>query len=276
VAVIDYAAPTLLPSVRGRWLVFGTDQARATGPFASPNRLGTVAAITVVVAATQAWAGRASRASRLPWVALGLLALVALILSFSRGALFGMVLAGGAVLALRSRRVALAYGIAVVALAIVAVPILVGARLAGSGGTLDILLSNDLGRVDAWMAGLRMIAAEPIFGHGYHAFAGVGATFGATDGLATAHNEAIGLWAESGLLAFAGFVVLIVSVVMAALERRSDAWAVAALGALIVFVVASSFNVQLMYLAVMGPVWLVVAYGIARPLEPAAGRESAA
>ncbi|HEX5015820.1 MAG TPA: O-antigen ligase family protein [Candidatus Limnocylindrales bacterium] len=264
VAVIDYVSPRSLPSLRLRWLVFGTDQARATGPFASPNRLGTVAAISVVLAVTQVWAGRGL--VRWLWAGFGVLGLVALVLSFSRGALLGLVLAVGLILALRSRRLAIAYGIAAGVMALVAVPVLIGARLAGSGGTLDVLLSNDLGRMDAWVAGLRMIATEPVFGHGYYAFSQVGAGFGATDGLATAHNEAIGLWAESGMLAFAGYVVLVVAIIGAALERRADAWAVAALGALIVYFVASSFNVQLMFLAVMGPVWLVVAYGIARPL----------
>jgi len=273
VAVIDYVAPDLLPSLRGRWLVFGTDQSRATGPFASPNRLGTVAAVAVIVGGLEA---RAGGRWRWAWAAFGTLGLAALTLSYSRGALLGLLVAGGAILALRSRRAALIYaGVAIVA-AVIAVPILVGARLAGSGGTLDILLSNDLGRFDAWLAGLRMIVAEPLFGHGYHSFATAGAAFGATDELATAHNEAIGLWAENGIVAFAGYVLLVVGCALAALERRGDAWAVAALGALIVFFVASSFNIQLMFLAVAGPVWLVVAYGIARPAAgPADPREAA-
>jgi hypothetical protein len=42
----------------------------------------------------------------------------------------------------------------------------------------------------------------------------------------------------------------------------------AAFGSIVVFIVASSFNVQSMFLAVVGPVWLFVAYGIARPLAP--------
>jgi hypothetical protein len=41
-----------------------------------------------------------------------------------------------------------------------------------------------------------------------------------------------------------------------------------------VFLVASSFNIQSMFLEVIGPLWVVVAYGIARPLDSTRGRPS--
>jgi O-antigen ligase len=265
VALLDFLNPRLLPSVGMGWTLSGSDSSRATGPFASPNRLGTVAGVTVVLGACLALMGSHRR-----WLPAALVALssVVLIISFSRGALLGLALAGGALLAIRSGRVAVVYVLAVLAIAVLAVPVLVGARLTGSGGTLEALLANDQGRFDAWAAGVRMIVAEPIFGHGFHSFAALGPSFGATDGLQTAHNEFIGLWAESGVLAFAGYLLTIAGVVRGAVERRGDAWAMAALGAIVVFVVASSFNVQSMFLAVVGPVWLVVAYGIARPPAP--------
>jgi hypothetical protein len=42
----------------------------------------------------------------------------------------------------------------------------------------------------------------------------------------------------------------------------------ASLGAIVVFGVASSFNVQSPFLAVMGPVWIVSSFGIARRVTP--------
>jgi O-antigen ligase len=263
VALVDFLNPRLLPSFGARWMLSGADSSRATGPFASPNRLGTVAGVMVIVGACLAL--MSSHRRWLP-AALAVLSSVVLIISFSRGALLGLALAGGALLAIRSGRVAVVYLLAVLAIALLAVPVLIGARLTGAGGTLEVLLANDQGRFDAWTAGARMIVADPIFGHGFHSFAAIGESFGATDGLQTAHNEFIGLWAESGVLAFAGYLLTIAGIVIAAVERRADPWAMAAFGSIVVFIVASSFNVQSMFLAVVGPVWLFVAYGIARPL----------
>ena len=122
-----------------------------------------------------------------------------------------------------------------------------------------------------------MILAEPIFGHGFHSFRPLGESFGATDGLLMAHNEFIGLWAENGVAAIAAYVAVIVGVIACALARRMDLWALVALGTITLFAVAGSFVDTLNFLAVTGPLWLVVAYGIARPpesrsREPASGR----
>ncbi len=264
VALIDAAAPGFLRSIGMRWLV-PADSNRATGPFISPNRLGSVAGIMVIVGACQAlladrW--------RWLWAGFAVVSLVALLVSFSRGALLGLVVAGGVILAIRSRRAAVGYLVVVALLAVIAVPLYVGARLSGSGGSLEILLTNDLGRFDAWFAGIRMIQAEPIFGHGFSAFRELGESFGATDGLLTAHNEFIGFWAESGVLALAAYVATAAAIVACALKRRTEAWAIAAIGAVALFLVATSFNLQSIFLAVTCPFWLVVAYGIERPLRP--------
>jgi O-antigen ligase len=263
VSLVDFFVPDFFASIAMRWLTPGPDSDRATGPFVSPNILGIVAGIVVIVGAVQAltmgkrwWL----------WAAFTALAGVALLASFSRGALLGLVIAGAAVLALRSRRAAAVY-LAVLALAaVIAVPIYLGARGATSGGSAAAALANDQGRIDAWLAGIRMIVAEPIFGHGFLSFRQLGESFGATDGLKTSHNEFIGLWAGSGVVALASYVVLIAGVIACALERKSDSWARVAIGALTLFLVAVSFSDALNFLAATGPMWLVVAYGIGRPL----------
>ncbi len=264
-SLVDWLAPGLLPSIGVSWLSPGPESSRAAGVFVTPNRLGTVAAIMVVVGAcqmlmTDRW--------RWLWAALTVLSSVALLASFSRGALLGLALAVGALVAIRSRRVAAIYFVVVVIIAIVVVPLYVGARVAGSGGTLEILLENDRGRIDAWLAGIRMILDEPIFGHGFHSFRALGEGYGATDGLLTAHNEFIGLWAESGIAAIAAYVAIIAGVVGSAIRRKSESWAIVALGAITLFAVAGLFVDTLNFLGVTGVLWLVVAYGIARPLDP--------
>ena len=201
------------------------------------------------------------------WVAVTVLSTIVLIASFSRSALLGIAVAGAAVLVTRSRRLAARYVVAVTVVAVLVVPIFVGARLAGQSGTLEILLGNDQGRFDAWLAGIRMILVEPISGHGFHSFRMLGESYGATDRLRTAHNELIGLWAESGIVALLALLVTPGGIVATAVERRGDPWAMASIAVLTLFLVATSFNIQSKQLAVMGPVWLAIAYGIARPLS---------
>jgi O-antigen ligase len=266
VALIETAAPTVIAGSPIAWLVSNAESSRATGSFFSPNRLGTVAAMAAVVAATQLGDGSSTR--RALSGAVALLAGIVLLLTFSRGAILGLVAAGAALVAVRSRRAALVYVAVAAVAAVVVVPILVGARLAGSGGTVGGLLENDAGRLDAWLAGIRMIVKEPFLGQGFDAFAILGPPYGATDGLQTAHNELIDLWAQAGVLAAAGFVAIVAGLIRGALDRVPYPWAMATLGAVVVFVVASSFNVQSPFLAVTAPVWIVAGYGIARRAMP--------
>ncbi len=267
ISLLELFAPGLLPSIGMAWLVPGAEElSRATGPFVSPNRLGIVAGVLGIVGVCQALT---SDRWRWLWVAVTVLSTIVLIASFSRSALLGIAVAGAAVLVTRSRRLAARYVVAVTVAAVLVVPIFVGARLAGQSGTLEILLGNDQGRFDAWLAGIRMILVEPISGHGFHSFRMLGESYGATDGLRTAHNELIGLWAESGIVALLALLVTAGGIVATAVERRGDPWAMASIAVLTLFLVATSFNIQSKQLAVMGPVWLAIAYGIARPLSPA-------
>jgi O-antigen ligase len=261
IALVGQVAPTVIASSPFGWVLASADTGRAAGSFLSPNRLGTIAAVAVVVAAVNLVFGHGTRRWRA--ALFGGLASAALVLSFSRGALLGLAIAGGVLIAVRSRRRAAAYGLGILVAGFVLLPLLIGGRLAGSGGTLQVLLENDAGRVDAWLAGIRMILAKPLFGHGFNAFAVLGAQYGATDGLQTAHFELIDLWAQAGIAAAVGFVAIVLGMIGGAVERKADPWALAALGAIVVFVVASSFNVQSPFLAVMGPVWIVSTFGIA-------------
>ncbi len=271
-SLVEWLFPTFLPSLGGAWLSTGPESTRAAGPFITPNRLGAVAGIMVIIATYQAL-----MAERWRWLWGGLTVLsgIALVATFSRGPLLGLFVAVAAMVATRSRRAAAVLLVGAVILGVLALPVLIAARL--GGGTIEEQLSNDAGRLDAWLAGIRMILAEPIFGHGFHSFRAIGEDYGATDGLLTAHNEFIGLWAENGIAAIAAYLAILAGVVGCVVARRTDPWAIAVLGALTLFVVAGLFVDTLNYLGVTGPLWLVVAYGIARPMRArdAADREPA-
>jgi O-antigen ligase len=265
VALIDQAAPGRLQASPLDWTMARVESSRATGPFPSPNRLGTIAAVTVVLGACLAWRGR--NAVRWLGLALALFAAVTLVASFSRGALLGLAIAGAVLTATRSRRTAAAYLGLCAVLGLVLVPLLVMGRLAESGGTLGGLLENDVGRFDAWIAGIRMIIARPLFGQGYDAFTVLGPQYGASEGLLTAHFELINLWAEAGIAAAVGYVAIVLGIVRAAWDRRDDVWALVALGTIVVFFVSSSFNVLSPFLEVMGPAWIIASYGIVHSPE---------
>jgi O-antigen ligase len=235
---------------------------RATGPFPSPNRLGTVAAIAVVVSGILAWERRGwSR------FALGLAATIATVTvfaSFSRGALLGLLVATVLLIARRSIRLAAAAALIGAIAIFIVTPTFMDVRL-GSPPTASGLpaeqADNDAGRVQAWLAGLRMGAAQPVTGKGYDAYAVLGADYGGPANLRTAHNEAIALFAEVGLPGVVGFVGLIVACLWA-LRRRSVAHDLG-LAAILVFVTASSFNIQSIYPQVTTLVWALVAWGLA-------------
>ena len=97
-SLVEWVFPAFLPSIGMNWLSPGSESTRAVGPFVTPNRLGTVAGIMVIVGACQAllsdrWRGL--------WAALTVLSGVALVASFSRGPLLGLVVAVAAIVATR-------------------------------------------------------------------------------------------------------------------------------------------------------------------------------
>lgn len=248
---------------------------RASGPFPSPNRLGTVAAVYALTAAVLAWEQRGRWGILLGLAAAG--ALVTVIASFSRGALLGLVLAGIVLIARRSLRLGAATVLLVAVAAAVATPVFMDARLGSppvSSGRPAEQAANDDDRLSAWKAGVRMGLARPLTGFGYGSFAVVGDDYGGPETLRTAHNETIALFAESGLPGALSFVGLMV---VGAWSMRRRGWVQdIGLAALIVFAVASSFNVQSVYPQVTVVVWSLIAAGLALAHGRDAAREGPA
>jgi O-antigen ligase len=260
IALIDALLPDLLRTSVIGWMLSDAGSSRATGPFGGPNRLGTVAAVAAVVGF--AWFLASGRQRAWSGVLVGLGGAM-LALSFSRGALLGFGLGMVAIVLVARRRRRRRYVATLALIGVVVVPLLVAVRLLVSGGTLEALLTNDVGRFDAWLAGLRMIVDQPLTGHGFGSFPVIGTAYGAIDGLESAHNEVIDLWSQAGILAPLAWVVLIVGLIYGAVQRRREVLGLAALGAVVVFAVASSFNVQSTFLSVTGPAWLVAAFAMA-------------
>lgn len=243
-------------------LLSGVASDRASGPFPSPNRLGTVAAVYALTAAVLVWEQRGRWGILLGLAATG--ALVTVLASFSRGALVGLVLAGIVLIARRSMRLGAATALLVVVAAAVAAPVFMDARLGSppvSSGRPAEQATNDDDRLSAWKAGVRMGLERPLTGFGYGSFAVVGRDYGGPDTLRTAHNETISLFAESGLPGAFSFVGLMVA---GAWSLRRRGWVQdIGLAALIVFAVASSFNVQSVYPQVTVVIWSFIAASLA-------------
>ncbi|HEX6850971.1 MAG TPA: O-antigen ligase family protein [Candidatus Polarisedimenticolaceae bacterium] len=172
---------------------------------------------------------RAARAALA--LTLAVLALAGLLLSFSRaGIALGVAAAAGTALAgsagIASRRWRIAVGVCAVALA--ALPLLdVGAgRLADRYAATDEDFGAAGGRGTVWRDALRLAAAHPVAGTGLGTFAA--AYPGARSPevrprYSHAHNDAVQLAAEGGLVAVAGLAWLLVALVpraAAALRAR--------------------------------------------------------
>ena len=235
---------------------------RATGPFPSPNRLGTVAAVIAAGAALLAWDRRGRMRTAL---ALGAtVATITVVLSYSRGALLGLAVACVLLIARHSVRLAAVAAILGALAIFVVTPAFMNARLGEappSSGLPAEQAANDAGRLQAWLAGVRMGLAQPVTGLGYDAYAVVGPQYGGPANLETAHNEAFALFGDAGLPAALSYGGLVAAGAWA-LRRRSVANDLG-LAALLVFVTASSFNIQSVFPQVTTLVWAIVGLGLA-------------
>jgi O-antigen ligase len=262
IGCVDGLWPGVLEATPFGSLLSNVPSDRATGSFPSPNRLGTVAAIAAVGTGVLAWERRDG------WrLALGLAAAVATITvsaSFSRGALLGLFVAANVLIARRSLRLAVVASVLGAVLIFFVTPAFMNVRLgtpAATSGLPAEQAENDAGRIDAWLAGLRMGVAQPITGQGYGAFRPLSVRYGGPANLDTAHNEAIALFAEVGLPGVLSFAGLVASCCWA-MRRRTLANDLG-LAAVLVFVTASSFNIQSVYPQITTLVWAMVAWGLA-------------
>lgn len=259
-ALADQAVPSILAHTPLGHLLSTVQSDRATGIFDSPNRLGTVAGMALIVSLVALWT-TLGRKQRFLMLGVAGVAAAALLLSFSRAAMLGVGVAVALLLVLRSRRLGLAVGAALLVLGLIVGPFIISARLGfDAGARSGQLAADDAERVAAWRAGISMFMSEPLTGQGYGSFAWKAPDLAGPADLQTAHNELIALLAETGIPGAAAFVAIFASVVVR--SRSPGPGSRIALGTTTVFLVATMFNVQSAYPQVTVVLFTCVAYGL--------------
>lgn len=217
---------------------------RATGSFTHPNQLGDYMVLALPVAIvltgeTRGWLRIAMFACIVPIVA-------GLALTLARGAILGAVVAAIVLLAWPAYRRVLLAGLAVVAVIAVASPSLLHAQelqtLTTRIGTVEHVQQTAGSRPLIWGKTPHIIADHPLIGIGLGNFQNVSPKYGALDvgGLAFdhAHDVALTIAAETGLLGFAFFAWFVASTALAgwrALMGRASTRTKLALGLMAAF-----------------------------------------
>ncbi len=298
------------------WFVVLGRFMRASGTFSQPNPyagfLGLVlpVALSLAIQACGEVLRMPARWRQWLWAAFfaGATALIAaaLLASWSRGGWLGAVAGVGVVIVARSRRAAILAGVAVLLLLLAVLlgsvsaaqlPQPITARLQeipaffGAGNPLGQEVNDDnfavIERLAHWKAAERMFTAAPLLGVGpgnYAAAYDIYRLPAWTEPLGHAHNIYLNVLAESGIIGFAGFVVLWSVSVAFVLRRRSArygqwtaAFAIGVLGVLAhlaVHSVVDNLFVQGMYGVVA--LWLALVDVAAQGDEDKAARVVAA
>lgn len=253
-----------------------TEGGRAGGPLEDPNDF---AFFLVAAAPFALMLARDGRRQRILYGVAGLLLLVAILGTFSRGALLGIgaVVAVAAVLRLVPLR-ALAAGVVAVVVTALAVSVVASDVV---GRSLDekehVADANVDSRYASWTIAAEMTADRPLLGHGPGSFGAKALDYlpaGVVDTahLDVAHQMYLDVSSELGLLGLLAFLAVIGLGARGALRARRDPLT-APLGAATVaslagVLVAACFLSEQYYL----PVWLLAALGIA--LDPPTTRRS--
>lgn len=243
---------------------------RAAGPLEDPNDLAffLVAALPLLLVG-----GRRTAALR---AACAIVLVVALLATFSRGALVGLAVALLVAVVLGAVRLSSAIGVGVAA------AVAVGALWAANADVVDrsleeksnIASDNVSSRTTTATMAARMTAASPLLGQGPGGFAEAREQFVPADlaevDESVAHQMYLDVSAELGLLGLGAFLAAIGYAVRGALRaRRSPGHRQLAHAVLVAFgatLVAACFLSEQFYL----PVWLLVALGAALDPVPAA------
>jgi hypothetical protein len=201
IALIPFLAPSLtgfLARVSGPPF----DLVRAVGTFSNPNFMGGSAAMSMV-AAVALFAGAESRRVRAILLGCAMILGIAVIISFSRGALItalvGLVIVG----LTRSRRTAIAVLLGGLVAALVVWPAFVEWRILNVAGSISAdavqaTAESDANRLSGALAGVSLFLSSPIVGVGFgHYLANAQQIPGVT---ASAHNWYTYLLGEQGIV----------------------------------------------------------------------------
>lgn len=180
------------------------------GLFADPNDLAMALLMSVPFLAEATFSPK-MKASRPIWALLLLLNLGGLIVTQSRGGILGLGVAGFVFLQLRVKNMVLVGGLCLVGLVGLAAVSGIGARqtTVSHDGGMD---ASARGRIDAWVAGGRMMLDDPLTGVGLfqvHKMFGTYAVNPVEWREKTSHNAFVQCGAETGLLGLTPFLALV-------------------------------------------------------------------
>ncbi|MGB0100758.1 MAG: O-antigen ligase family protein [Nocardioides sp.] len=242
----------------------GVDR-RVGGPIGDPNDF----AFFLLPAIALGLGVRRTARRRWPWDLATVMVLVAVLGTFSRGAILGLVAMVVLAVGARMIRIRTAFGLAVLVaagvLAVVAtLPGLVATSIEQKGVVADQNVSE---RFELWSAATKMTLESPVVGLGPGAFAldhddyTSGLPADVNHPLDVAHNTWLELSSELGvlgLLAFAALLVTAFGTAWSAWRRRHDPVAAATAVALVGTAVAATFVTEQYYL----PLWLLCALAV--------------
>lgn len=259
------ASAGILVASNPSWLVAvgGQPMLRAIGLFPDPHMLAFYLGLTFPFALAVLFLGKKQRALLL---AVNGLLLAVMFLTFSRGGYLGLLAAlavfgglgwqrfDGA--AKKFARAAVFF--LVVALLLVGWPIV--ERLFSS---LDLSEGSNAGRLAIWQSSWEVIKSSPVVGIGLGNFPAAADFSGSYRSAITSHNLYLDLWAETGFLGLAAWLILILSAARAAYCRlaREPAIALGALSALVYFSVHAFFETPIFNPTVLA--FLMVVLGLA-------------
>jgi O-antigen ligase len=266
------AIASLSPSVIAFLPVWGLlpsidESARGTGIYSNPNYLGFAMALGAVLLAR----GERLGLDIARWRSRVLVTpvLVAVLVSFSRGAFLALV---GGIVALytgRGRRV-LAGALAVAGLVVlVGYPVLLGIRHELIfGPEIDASAAaqavSDASRLAVHKAGLHLFLENPILGIGVGQFHYESPRFLKGSLITYSHDIYLQIAVEQGIVGFGAFLTMLAALVVA-LSRIGDDYAVTARAMLVVFAIGSLFAEPLTSPQSNLLLWIVVGAALVRP-----------
>jgi O-antigen ligase len=245
VAALASLNPALLAALPIAGLLPAEDlSARGTGIFSNPNYLGYAMALAFLLLARGRQLNLPGVNGRGSWV-LATPVVLAVIVSFSRGALVALV---GGIVALytgRGRRVFVAAAAVGGVVALVGYPVIVGLRhalifgsnVAASG---PAQAASDASRLAVHSAGLQLFLRHPIQGIGVGQFHYESPQYLPGSAVTFPHDTYLQIAVEQGLLGIGAYVLMLVALGVG-LSRMRDDYAVTARAMLLLFAIASLF-----------------------------------
>jgi O-antigen ligase len=217
---------------------------RATGIFLNPNYLGLAMAIAALLLLRGGRLGLPTRFAGWSWL-LALPPVLAVGASFSRGAFLALVGGVVALYANRGRRSLVIAGLVGVLVIGLGYPLLIGTRhsLIFGGNTAQSEVAqqiSDSSRVAVHIAGLRLFKHSPVLGIGYGQFHYESAKYMGKNAITYPHDGYLQVLAEQGIVGFVAFGLFLVLLLLA-LSRIRDAYAITARSMLVAFAIGSLF-----------------------------------